>query len=109
MTPANMPWVCGAAFGRPVEPEVNRYLATVAWLTPSRAASTAGVGSVSVSSESGMVPSPPSTVTNTRSGFSAFRVSKARANSAELCANTTFGRTVAKQCFSLAWSDDSRE
>ena len=50
MTPAIMPKVWGTPLGMPVEPEVNRYLATVAWSKVSRAASTAAVGSAPAAS-----------------------------------------------------------
>ena len=104
-----MPKVCGTPLGMPVEPEVNRYLATVAWPSASRAASTAAVGSVASRSDSGTAPSPsPSAVTNTSPGSTSRRVWKARSNMAPDWAKTTFGRTTAAQWRSLAWSLEIR-
>jgi hypothetical protein len=104
-----MPKVCGTPLGRPVEPEVNRYLATCAWVSASRAASTAAVGGVEMRSANGTTPSAtPPCATTSRSGFRARKVSSARANIAASCTNTALGFTVATQCFSLAWSVEIR-
>jgi hypothetical protein len=104
MTPAIMPWVCGTPLGRPVEPEVKRYFATVGWPRRSIAAATSGPAGVFVSLEKGTPPSP-STVTTAISGSSVRRTASAGANCAPLWAKTTLGRTVVQQCFSLAWSE----
>ncbi len=109
MTPAIMPKVWGAALGMPVEPEVNRYLATVSWFRVSRAAATAGPGTVSVRTESGMAPSPvPSAVTKVRSRPRPFKVSRARAYISPDWAKITLGFTTSTQCLSLAWSVEIR-
>jgi hypothetical protein len=104
----NMPWVWITPFGVPVEPEVKRILETVSGVSRSRARSTSARGAVPVKSESGVVPSPPSTVTKVSDGSSALSVAKALANAPESWANTTLGRTTPMQCFSLAWSVATR-
>jgi hypothetical protein len=95
--------------GRPVEPEVNRNLATVAGPIVSRAAATAGVGSVPATWANGIAPSPvPSTVITVSVGSMAFKVASALANWAPLWVKTTRGATLSKPCFSLAWSVEIR-
>src|SRR2546423_10127552 len=49
-----MPWVLITPLGWPVEPEVNRILATVSGPTRAKAASTAGVGRSSASAANGV-------------------------------------------------------
>ena len=68
ITPAIMPKVCGTPLGMPVEPDVNSSLATDAGPSVSRAAATAGVGSVPVSSASAMAPSPLSSAVTKTAG-----------------------------------------
>jgi hypothetical protein len=108
MTPAIMAWVWGTPLGMPVEPEVNRYLATVAGVRLSRLAATSR-GGVAATVSKAIAPSPvPSAVTSSRSGLRARRVAMALSNNAPDWANTTLGATLSKQCLSLPWSVDIR-
>ena len=54
-----MRWVLMTPLGWPVEPEVNRILATVSGPTLAKAASTAGVGRTSASAETGVTGATP--------------------------------------------------
>ena len=54
-----MRWVLITPLGWPVEPEVNRILATVSGPTLANAASTAGVGRTSVRAENGVTRVAP--------------------------------------------------
>ncbi len=52
----SIPWVLITPFGRPVEPDVNRILATVSWST---ATSSMVVGSVASSSSESTIGTSP--------------------------------------------------
>ena len=54
----SMRWVLITPFGRPVEPEVNRILATLSGRTRARASSTAPVSGVSASAANGVASRP---------------------------------------------------
>jgi hypothetical protein len=108
ITPAIIAWVWGTPLGMPVEPEVNRYLATVAGIRLSRLAATS-LGSVAATVSKATAPSPaPSAVTSSRSGRIARSVAMALSNKTPDWANTTLGATFSKQCLSLPWSVDIR-
>src|SRR5689334_21909979 len=104
-----MRWVLITAFGSPVEPEVNRNLATVSPFTLAAAAAAAALGGVSSKAVNGVAPEPGTGCELTSSNLNSPSAASVGAKRASSPTYTRPGSSNLKIPLSLAWSLDISE